>query len=382
MANVIINDTNLTNIANAIRGKNGTTATYKPSEMAAAITAISGGGGGSDVPAEALVFSGDCSYRFYKNGWEWFWNTYKDSITTSDIAGAVSMFHYFDGAASSVVLNFQANASYGVNTDNMFYYCSNKVVSKIVNLKPSSMRYMFQEYGATTLPEFENLNMSNIQESGSANCSGMFQYCRRLRSISEDFLKQLYTSANSYYSSHFYNEFSNCWALDEIKGLRMSTGSNITGNCFSNTFSRCYRVKDVIFATQEDGTPYTANMKSQNIKLNQYVGYFSIYSDGYGGAGLPESAAIRDAETYATNKNNPDSWTALPEYSRYNHTSAVNTINSLPDTSAYLAANGGTNTITFLPTAGSLTDGGAVETLTEEEIAVAAAKGWTVAYSS
>lgn len=162
----------------------------------------------------------------------------------------------------------------------------------------------------------------------------------------------------------------------------MPAGSNITSNCFTDTFNRCCRVKDVIFATQEDGTPYTANMKSQNIKLNPYVGYFSMYSDGYGGAELPESAAIRDAETYATNKNNPDSWTALPEYSRYNHTSAVNTINSLPDTSAYLAANGGTNTITFYPTSGSLTDGGAVETLTEEEIAVAAAKGWTVAYSS
>lgn len=122
-------------------------------------------------------------------------------------------------------------------------------------------------------------------------------------------------------------------------------------------------------------------MKNQNIKLNGFVGYFSTYSDGYGGAGLPESAAIRDAGTYATNKNNPDSWTDMEEYSRYNHTSAVNTINSLPDTSAYLEANGGTNTITFLPTSGSLTDGGAVETLTEEEIAVAAAKGWTVAYS-
>ena len=380
MANVIINDTNLTNIANAIRGKNGTTTTYKPSEMAAAITAISGGGGGSGVPAEALALSGDCSYLFYNNNWEWFWNTYKDSITTSDMTGAKSMFHSFYGdAASSVVLNFRAN--YGVNTDNMFYNCSNKVVSKIVNLKPNSMMYMFQQYGATTLPEFENLNMSGIQASTYADCSGMFQYCKRLRSIPEDFLKQLYTSSNSYYSSHFYNEFSNCWALDEIKGLRTSTGSKITGNCFSETFNRCYRVKDVIFATQEDGTPYTANMKSQNIKLNQYVGYFSMYSDGYGGAGLPESAAIKDAGTYATNKNNPDSWTAMPEYSRYNHTSAVNTINSLPDTSAYLAANGGTNTITFFPTSGSLTDGGAVETLTEEEIAVAAAKGWTVAFS-
>ena len=237
MANVIINDTNLTNIANAIRGKNGTTTTYKPSEMAAAITAISGGGGGSGVPAEALVFSGDCSYKFYKNGWVWFWNTYKDSITTSDMTGATSMFYTFSGAASSVVLNFQAN--YDIKTDNMFYNCFNKVVSKIVNLKPNSMRYMFQQYGATTLPEFENLNMSNIQETGSANCTGIFQYCHRLRSIPEDFLKQLYTSANSGFASHFYNEFDGCWALDEIKGLRTSMGSNITANCFSNTFNRC-----------------------------------------------------------------------------------------------------------------------------------------------
>lgn len=44
MGNVIINDSNLTNIANAIRAKNGTTNTYKPSEMADAITAITGGG--------------------------------------------------------------------------------------------------------------------------------------------------------------------------------------------------------------------------------------------------------------------------------------------------------------------------------------------------
>ena len=158
MANVIINDTNLTNIANAIRGKNGTTTTYKPSEMAAAITAISGGGGGSGVPAEALVFSGDCSYKFYRSNWEWFWNTYKDSITTSDITGAKSMFHSFFGDASSVVLNFRAK--YGIDTGNMFYDCSNKTVSKIVNLKPSGTKSMFQAYRATTLPEFENLNMS------------------------------------------------------------------------------------------------------------------------------------------------------------------------------------------------------------------------------
>ena len=48
MANVIINDTHLTNIADAIRAKNGSANAYKPSQMAAAIKAIntSGSGGG------------------------------------------------------------------------------------------------------------------------------------------------------------------------------------------------------------------------------------------------------------------------------------------------------------------------------------------------
>lgn len=96
---------------------------------------------------------------FYNSNWAWFWNTYKDSITTSDMTGAASMFHnFYKSVASSLVLNFRAN--YNVNTKNMFYNCRKKTVSKIVNLKPSSMASMFEQYGATTLPEFENLNMS------------------------------------------------------------------------------------------------------------------------------------------------------------------------------------------------------------------------------
>lgn len=45
MAIVTINDEHLTNIAAAIREKNGTTDTYKPGDMAAAIAAIEAGSG-------------------------------------------------------------------------------------------------------------------------------------------------------------------------------------------------------------------------------------------------------------------------------------------------------------------------------------------------
>lgn len=49
MARVLINESNLENIADAIRGKNGTQNTYTPSQMASAITAIPTSSGGESV---------------------------------------------------------------------------------------------------------------------------------------------------------------------------------------------------------------------------------------------------------------------------------------------------------------------------------------------
>lgn len=49
MANVLVDENSLSAIAGAIRSKNGSSDTYKPAEMAPAILAIEGGGGGSSV---------------------------------------------------------------------------------------------------------------------------------------------------------------------------------------------------------------------------------------------------------------------------------------------------------------------------------------------
>lgn len=43
MSKVLVSEENLTNIANAIKGKNGETTTYKPNEMASAIQNTEGG---------------------------------------------------------------------------------------------------------------------------------------------------------------------------------------------------------------------------------------------------------------------------------------------------------------------------------------------------
>ena len=100
------------------------------------------------------------------------------------------------------------------------------------------------------------------------------------------------------------------------------------------------------------------------------VGY--LYSSSY----MDASKKITDNETYIQLKDVDGAWTALTDYRLYNHDSAVRTINSLPDTSAVSG-----NTIKFKGTSGAKTDGGAINTMTEEEIAVATAKGWTVTYA-
>lgn len=86
MAIVTIEETNLTNIAGAIREKNGTQTAYKPSEMAAAIQAISAGSGNGfntndyDVTlinAEKYVY--DSSDKKYYQ-----WTTWKDYVSSAD----------------------------------------------------------------------------------------------------------------------------------------------------------------------------------------------------------------------------------------------------------------------------------------------------------
>ena len=62
MGIVTIDDTNLTNIANAIRSKNGASDTYKPNEMASAIESIETGGGGETpeyTRVEYIQFTGE-----------------------------------------------------------------------------------------------------------------------------------------------------------------------------------------------------------------------------------------------------------------------------------------------------------------------------------
>lgn len=380
MAKVFIEETSLTAIGDAIRAKTGDSALMSPAEMVTAIEGITTGGGGGEcnlphIPEEALTITGGCGSKFANNGWNWFIEAVGDKIITKDIQETNSMFNG-SNQLTSIPFDINIDNSTYRTMANMFGSCyALEEIGDINNAYPSSMDGLFNSCRRLKyLPTFNNLNMDRIYTYSSGTTRSMFQGCYSLRSIPEDFLKQLKTpKATSYLYTVFYGGFQNCYALDEIRGLNPETGAIASSNTFASSFNYCTRVKDVLFALQEDGTPYSVNWKSQTIDLASYIGYVTNILDVTNhNSGITTATRVTDDATYEALKNDPDWWSTDIAYSRYNHDSAVNTINSLP-----ITTNTGC-TIKFKGAAGAKTDGGAISNLTEEEIAVATAKGWTV----
>lgn len=378
MAKVLVNETSLTNIAEAIREKNGLTDTYKPAEMAAAIAALEVGGG-ADLPEEAFTISGDCSYRFASGGWDWFLRDYGNKVKTEDITNATYMFRN-----STVDIPFNLNFKKGTNiiAERMFYNSSARTIGDLVDFKPENLQHIFADCKyLRELPKLINFDKSVMETASRFYLNGMFSSCYSLRTIPPEWL-DMDNPNSTQYPQKITSGLTYLYAVDEIVGI-YPTAATMTTNHLSNGFQSLYRAKNITFKLDENGQPFVRNWKSQTMNLTSSIG-FTLYGSNilnytdYNG--ITADKEVSGANSYQALKNDNDWFTTNTEYGRYNHDSAVNTINSLPDTSAYLATAGGTNTVTFNGSWGRLTDGGAINTLTEEEIAVAAAKGWTVSY--
>lgn len=411
MAKVFIEETTLTAIGDAIRGKTGKTELIDPANMSTEIAGIEAGGGGSvDIPEEAFKITGDCAYKFSGNGWAWFIDLYGDKITTENITSMSNMFYQTGISEIPFQLNISDNC---MKFEKTFYYTQNlavcpKIRGNIPWTSSSAYSISFDDCAdmASKLRDIEDLFTPEMIRGFSGylctnaylfpyvfKCYSM-QSLRRVPSWWREFkLNPESTAFPTSSTAQPYREaFTNCYALDEVIDIPVwACKAASTGDMFYQTFKGCWRLGRVTFETNSDGSPIEAMWKNQTIDLAgaTYNGVGHGY-DSWAASnltnerlntGITLDKAVTDDASYQALKNDPDWFTDKVAYSRYNHDSAVGTINSLPDTSAYLATAGGTNTIKFTGAAGSLTDGGAINTLTAEEIAVATAKGWTVTLS-
>lgn len=401
MSKYVIDSATLVSIGDAVREKDGTTAAILVKDIPARILAIEtggGSGGGVELPEEAYYVQNDCSYRFAYGGWDWFIEDFGDKMTTykppfcAGITDSSNMFvHCGVSEIPFDIYLYKGGSTY--NMSNMFKDCQqlrkipNVYFTKELDLVTSNNSGTIQMpslfYGCYRLREidydfFNNMFTKEYGESaligtGSGSARGsMFSYCYCLRKHPD--LRRAMTGGTGSYNL-YQNLFYCCYCLDEAVDIPIHPSNSTSSNMFYDTFGSCERLKRLTFAMQEDGTPYVRTWKNQTITLGRYTGYANSLESANNTykTGLTTATQIKDDESYQRLKDNEDSWTKLEEYSRYNHDSAVETINSLPDVSS-----GSGNTLSIRGSMGSKTDGGAVNTLTEEEIAVATAKGWTV----
>lgn len=342
------------------------------------------GGGGDAPPASALNLTGNIKYMFASGNWDWYIEKYGNQITTTNLT---SLYGTFQGSNLSVIpISLNAYTQYyGCDFYETFKDCQHLTSVPTMTGRVGQFYSVFSNcFELTTIPNsVAELDFTGINtDTGGRNCGQNFSSCRSLRYIPKTLLKKLYNNSGGggSYTAYYY-QFDECYSLDALDGVAVQAveyNMDRVGNY--RCFDSCYRLKTMKFDTNADGTPKTAPWHNQNLILSNYVGYAQYPSTFNGNFGFTNATQVSDAATYEALKNNADYWTADINYSRYNHDSAVATINSLPDTSAYLEANGGTNTVKFKGESGKLTDGGAINTLTEEEIAVASARGWTLAY--
>lgn len=397
MSKVFIEESTLTSIGSAIREKTGKSALIAPLNMANEIKSITtGGGGGGEISEEMRTFTGDISYLF-QNGRFLDWQDTVPFIL-KDINRMGYLFNYCPANCdiSQIEINTlnYPDVNDGAYCNNLFSYSKNNSLPTIngrIAILGGNLFGFCNYLTDDTLnnffanPKLEFAWSNSNSRYSNPGINGMFSNCYSLRNINDILLRIhqyfrdnpiTYTSnLTDAYSSAFYS----CYLLDEIRNIPIfefpKHGAN-TSNIFSSTFGSCYRAKEITFMTN-NGIPYKKQWKGQSIEFQYNIGY-AAYPGNVSNYGISPDKEVKDDATYQALKNDADWFTCKEEYSRYNHDSAVNTINSLPDTSEYLATAGGTNTIKFRGNCGKLTDGGAINTLTAEEIAVATAKGWTV----
>lgn len=388
MALVFINETTLTAIADAIREKRQNTNTYLPSEMADAILRITTGTGG-------VILAGDISDTFKSAVWN---NAlYKGDVivTTEDVTSANNL------------CKFETTDSF----HNSFYLLiGDEGILPFTEVNcaadGASFDYAFADVNVKTCPIVHRGTDPTIitgmkgtfKESGITDITPFFG--------SNDI--QCHNYDETFYSSQF-REISNFFPVAE-RGTSGTETVSATDMFKCSTFLKKFtfatnggtpydRTKVYTFGASGDPLNYTVTKDTPWIgtvlDLSQVgfcVGTYSNGSINYINPGAADKE-ITDASTYAALKNDPDAWTKSIEYALFNKTSAIQTINSLPDVrmlmvnppadeSHWPTDETGLNcTIKFYGAAGASTDGGYIGGMTESQLAVATAKGWTVAYA-
>lgn len=362
-------------IADAIRSKTGKTDAMTLDQMPTEIEAISGGGGWA-IPDEAFNLKNKTSQLFNGGSWDWFLELCGPNL---NFDGASNLYKTFSRITLSEIPIKPFKTGDGIINCQYTFQSSKKLIKapKITGIIAEQVEGMFHSCTSMIDASYvEFVATKNGYTTVISSANEMFCGCTCLEKLPD--LTALSNTSLGWSSYAFtYLGFYGCSSLPEAVNVPPAFYPSTTNDMYYLFLYNCYRLSRLVFAD----TGRTCDCKSQTLDLSN-VGYApstltSLPWSSSSTVACPYTSdtLVNNDDAYARLKNNEHWWTNKVEFSRYNKISAVETINSLPDYST-----GRSNTIKFKGAAGSSTDGGAINTMTEEEIAVATAKGWTVTF--
>ena len=263
MANVLVEETSLSNIASAIREKSGGSATYKPGEMAAAISnlPIGGSNNGED---DFLTRSGSGDYvndRIETLGGGAFYQTNYSTITLSNVKvmDGASIIRFNDNlttlnlpALTTITCTNIGSNPWGMQISNnpslttlnlpnlttisnsvaaSFAYNSNLVNISLPSLTTSSLNSTFEHCSS-----LETVELSSLQSSSNAYMT--FRGCSSLQSINLSNLTQ-WGSGDGREEGMFYT-FYDCTNLQTVNLPNLTNAGRL-----DNTFYNCTNLQTV-----------------------------------------------------------------------------------------------------------------------------------------
>lgn len=244
----------LTDVADAIREKKGTTDVIPANTFDEEIKNLPSGGGDVSEYFETTITNSTYNYfvtgkllrkipnltvsdgtTSLENLFANYKGTYIPSI--SNTSNIKSMRYMFSDCGYITSLSLAFDTSNCFDFDNFCYNCSNlESISLPGTPSATSMHNMFA--GCTKLKTISGINTSNVESIGgmfngcqsleeipsidtskATNMSYMFQNCNKLKNIP--------SSINTFSVTNISNMFSGCWALTSIQELNASNINNI-----------------------------------------------------------------------------------------------------------------------------------------------------------
>lgn len=386
----------LTDIADAIRAKTGESDLLTLDEMPDAIEGITGGG--VELPSSFFTITGNGDYLFANNRWQYLVENYSDDFNISVDSGNFMFLGVSYQIPQSLFISIGNANNSSVQIGNICSNMTNNISPPNINaVNITGINYFLANSTFSSIPNnyFSNITFKdNVNAINLGNMIGGLYYTNDIINLQTGKLSNFYTITGN---NNFGWPIATTGSICGIINIPVFSTTNSTMRAATGYAQGAY-ISKITYST-DNGQPFQAKYINFTLEIN--CGWLSlsqtVFNNDTGrikdfvyGSNLylvcpstykdltlaeKKELEVYDAASYQRLKNIPYYHTNYVGYSHYNKISALETIASLPDVSSY-----GSNTIKFVGNSGSLTDGGAINTMTAEEIAVATAKGWTVSF--